>query len=211
MKNLFLSTAFLFLSFPLFLDAQTIKKSSNTPTEVLPRPKFMGFIGFGTGFIGKTFNVGATYMNSKNQGISASFLTNNHPTKKLPTHINTLGNSEENLLKLNELKMFNISFVKLYATSSKYIRLGFESGLDLYNYNHNAFTYKNPGSESSVSTVGKYYVTRKEVNSVGISLKMKIDLPITKFVGIELAPGVNFNKHAPLIGFQAKINIGLVR
>lgn len=210
MKNLFLTTAFLLSSFPLFMSAQTVKNPT-TPIAPAPCPKIMGFIGSGTGFSGKTFNFGATYLNSKNQGISASFLTNNHKTKKLPTHINTLGNSEENLLKLNELKIVNISFVKLYATSSKYIRLGFESGLDLYNYNYNAFTYKNPGSESSVSSVGKYFITRKEVNAVGISLKMKIDLPLAKYAGIELAPGINFNKHTPLIGFQVKLNIGLVR
>ncbi len=211
MKNLLIALTFVPFCYPCSLLAQSQNKETSTTIKQVIQSKYMAFIGYGTGMNGKTFSLGVTYMNPKNQGITASFLTNDHPTKKLPTHINTLGNSDAASLKLNELKMINVAFVKLYPTSSKFIKLGFESGLDLYNYSYNAFTYKNNGSESGASVVGKYFINRKVVNSIGLSLKMKINFPLTKFVGMEVTPGINFNKHAPLIGIQAKINIGLVR
>lgn len=108
-----------------------------------------------------------------------------------------------------ELKSFSIQLMKVYRNPFSKRRLGWEFGPALVVYKETLFTpYTRVGS---VLSAKGYTLNYKSHKTAGAILRAKVDFPITKGLGLELAIVSNINRYYPYAGFEVFLNAGVLR
>jgi len=112
-------------------------------------------------------------------------------------------------------KAYSMRVVREIPTEDKRIRFGLESGVSLVRNDYTVFTpksYENGWEELvDILGVGNYRSKRVTDTAVGLSLRSKVEFPLTRFVGLELALNTNINRLKPYTKLEANFTFGLVR
>ena len=109
--------------------------------------------------------------------------------------------------QLDYTRVLALKILKEFPISTKLIRFGIESGPSWVEYYFARFRPGNfSGGGSSNYTL--YYDVK---NTVGLVLKAKVEFPLTRFAGLELAAMVNINEFKSFIGMEINWTLGVVR
>jgi hypothetical protein len=139
-----------------------------------------------------------------------SFKVNGFPASEMPADF---GTSEE--MPLDMLNTKSLTIMREFPIR-KILRLGLEAGFSDARYKKAVFTRRHPntipGTAPSTSfSSDRYDVSYGRVVSAGISLRAKVEFPLTRFFGIEFALYGNINKFRTFSGFEMYLVFGRVR
>ncbi len=102
---------------------------------------------------------------------------------------------------------FSIRVMKEFDPFSKFIRFGIEIGPSLVLYEKLVFK---PYNSSNLGDKN-YETSTITENSLGLSLRVKIEIPAARILGVEIAAISNINKYQSYVGYELHYMIGCVR
>jgi hypothetical protein len=172
------------------------------------------YVGFGAGFCNKGLEVGlsSTFILSNDWGGSIRFNSNFFEAKNLPPDyydfvlfMPFLSNG----LPSDNVNVLSFNLIKEFPTRSKLIRFGIEMGPSLVNYKIANFR---PVSNPIPFLGSNYDIIRDKQSTVGLSLRLKAEFPLTRFAGLEIAAYTNVNGLQSVSGIELIcLNLGLLR
>ena len=203
MKNLIITIALATTILPYCNYAQTNNSTS-------PKVKLSNlYLGLGGG-IPNIGGVSTTFILSNDWGGSISYKVGNSKAKNLPSNYRVgafciFGDC----IPRDEVMMFSAKIVRTFPTSDKNARFGIEVGPSWNSYKIYKFTPRNAtGLFSSWSS--NYNKSYEKTNSIGLSLRAKVDILFSRSVGMELALFSNINAAKSVFGAECYFTFGKV-
>ena len=112
-------------------------------------------------------------------------------------------------IPIDELSMYSFRIMKEFLTPTYWFRLGAEAGFSYLKFSRANFV---PHHTSGLLDLSSNYTTNnKKSESIGLSLRAKIEFPLCRFVGCEFSVISNVNKYKSLTGVEFHITAGLLR
>ena len=156
-------------------------------------------------------SVNGTFILSNNWGGNVRFNFNAVEAKNLPDDYYDFvlfipwGS---NGLPTDKYNMLSFNMVKEFMLSTKYLRFGVEFGPSLVMAQISEFT----PVENPIPFFGSNYtITMDKKNALGLSLRGKVEAPVTRYAGVEIALFTNLNGVKSIIGMDFCLTLGLVR
>jgi hypothetical protein len=117
------------------------------------------------------------------------------------------------------LSISTLNVVREFPTRMKRLRFGIELGLSWLTYSKLKFNkiapfykyYSINGDTFSRLIINNYSTERSLSSAIGFSMRTKIELPLTRIMGLELAVYANINKFQTYIGLEAYLSFGFIR
>lgn len=105
---------------------------------------------------------------------------------------------------------------KWHPARTPLLRIGAEAGPALVNYNRVRFTPQpvtvaRSGGFFGPDSSANYSYTRRHENHTGAAVALRIEAPLSRFVGLEFGVWKVFNSAVPLAGTETSLTFGLVR
>ncbi len=212
-----LLTTLILLLFSLFaLNAQdTLSGNDQTKTDSPGNGrKTYGGIGAGYGNRGGILAMDFTLIFSNNWGGNISLKTNIAKSKDTPSDYFDDGNRV--FSPKDYISIISINLVKEFSAAKNNLRYGVEVGPSFVSHNK-AVLEINPGydeEEHSSVWFGQYYLYNKShtrTNTVGLSLRAKMEFLTNRSVGFDLAVFTNINNIKPVVGIESNLYFGHIR
>jgi hypothetical protein len=169
-------------------------------------------LGIGVCNSGAGVSVDGTFILSNNWGASIRYNPNYLSAKNLPNDYVDLVLFVPfltNGLPTDDIVVLTINAVKEFPTGLKLIRFGIEFGPSLVFAKVEEFT---PVENPLFPFFGSNYeVTHDKRNTVGFSLRGKIEFPLTRFAGLQVLLHTNLNSIRSVFGGEFGVTLGLVR
>lgn len=175
------------------------EKSETHLPDVPKSPKI--YIAFGGGFPG-TAGVSLNFLAKNDMGGSISYKfrsirSNNEPSDY--RGIMSMGTPGDEVIVLSAC------FVKAFPSkTTRLVRFAVEGGPAWINYSEAHFS-------PSSSWFGNYRVNYTTKNTAGLTLRAKLELPLSQVVGFELALAGNINPVRSFAGLEIYLTLGRVR
>jgi hypothetical protein len=169
--------------------------------------------GFGGGFClpGSVWGINWTFLSAKQWGGNIRLNTNIYKSKNVPADYF----DDENRVLAPKDYISSVSFnvVNSFNSNNKSIRFGFELGPSWVIYRKAEFKF-NPGYDPSGNNIlGGYYLYEKShtrSNTLGLSLRAKMEFLVRRHTGFELAAFACFNKYKSVLGLEMDFMIGKI-
>jgi len=168
-------------------------------------------IGGGVPLLG---GVRGTFILSNNWGGSISYKRNYPKAKHLPNNYKpSIGGFFPAKNPRDYVKMLSLTLIREFPTSNKKIRFGIETGPSWNYYKITKFTPQDatPTRGWWNFTPSNYSKTYDITNSIGMSLRAKVDILFSKALGMEFAIFSNINAVRPLFGLECYFIFGKLR
>lgn len=156
------------------------------------------------GYSGEMWGFGLNAIFPNNWGFSLSYNYFSLVAKDLPADYSGVFFS---FVPYDNIGSFSIRVMKEFDPFSKFIRFGIEAGPSLGLYEKVVFK---PYS-SSILGGGNYETSTFVEKMPGLSLRVKIEIPAARFIGLEIAAISNINKYQSYVGYELHYMIGCVR
>jgi hypothetical protein len=91
------------------------------------------------------------------------------------------------------------------------IRFGIEAGPSIVSFRIAEFERDTINKPTFLSSPDNYITTYKETETLGLAIRAKFELPLTRFAGVEFAANCNLNAIQHFFSAEVQFNIGLVR
>ena len=164
-------------------------------------------LGGGAGIKSQLMGFGGTCILPKEWGFSLSYKGSNYQARNLPSDYYQGLDFQK---PFDYLHVLSFNYLKEFSTSTKLIRYGIEGGPSLVTEGIAAFTYKPlNGLEDLFESNYSYSYTKK--STVGLSVRAKIEFPLTRFAGLEIAGFANVNSFQSIIGGEIYLTLGKIR
>jgi len=210
MKNTILFTALFMFLIPQTLFCQA-KKASTEKTKLTAI-----YLDIGVGVAKGTLSGGGlNFILSNNLGGSFSFNELVIEAKKLPNDYKPssflgyrIGNPED------KVQSYSLRFLKEFPTNNIKVRFGLEGGPSIVKYTAKEFVKSVSQPISLFILFGEtsnYKSTTTTNNTIGASFRAKMEFPIGRWIGLELALNSNINQYHTYVGAEIHMTVGLVR
>ena len=158
------------------------------------------YLGFGFGFPSNG-GIGFTLILKNNFGLSISYKHTSFDQQK-ESNFGSVSN-----VPGDQLSVFSLCVVREFPfANNKRIRIGLEAGPSLVKYE------KVEQIDRYYGYFGPYYKAQtSDHSSGGLSLRAKLEFPLTLAFGFEIALYSNINKYKSFIGFEFYLTLGKVR
>jgi len=171
------------------------------------------YSGFGLGYCGKGMEVEfqGTFIFSNNWGASLRYNSFFLRAKNLPddyynyTHIFPLA---ANGAPFDKLTLISFLFLKEFPTKLKFVRFGIEFGPSFIRHQLSNFE---PVANPIPFLDSNYAISRENNNSIGLAFRIKVEFPITRVVGVEVAAFNSINEFQSVLGIELLLNLGILR
>ena len=156
--------------------------------------------------------IGVNFILSNNWGGSLSLSGLQQEAKELPSNYSSgsfLGYYSR-VYPLDKMKAYSFRVVRVFPSKTKKLRFGLEGGLSLVEHTtaHFAFTGVSSTFWGSSSNYKTSYFTK---NTLGVSFKAKLELPVARWVGFEFAAITDINSYRSYFGGEVGLIVGLLR
>lgn len=199
MKKLILIVNLLFLAFPIY-GQDTIPTAKEKESSIV----YINFDGgIATGKSGGVVEIALNVIIPTNWGLSCGYSENFKTAKNLPSDYHSLWYGDPT----DHLTALSLRLNKVFPTHSKKIRFGLEAGPSLIIYKELRFE-KNNNSGWFNNT---YNTNEDKQISIGLSLKAKVEFPLSRYFGLELAAISNINGKQSYVGIMFGISTGVLR
>ena len=175
-------------------------------------------IGGGTSN-GNLSGMGLNFILSNNWGGSLGFNELNRKSKKMPSNYNPgsfLG--FRGTFPKDKTYSYSIRFLREFPSNSKKVRYGLEGGLSIVKHTAVHFTKNDVTPVDrfiinlfTLSDPSNYNVSYSTKSTVGASFRAKLEFPLARWIGLELAAISNLNRFQSYVGGEIHLTIGLVR
>lgn len=158
------------------------------------------------------FGVSANFLMSNNWGGSISiknksFVANNLPNDYEQPAFYLFGNG----IPHDQMEMVSATVTRRLPVNSKMVRFGVELGPTWVRYSQVEFTKSDRTTVTMWGAGSNYNTSFKEIETIGLLSRVKIELPLTRFIGCEFAAYSNINKYRSFIGIEAYLTFGSLR
>ena len=164
-------------------------------------------MGGGVADNGQLIGFAGTHILPKGIGASISYKGDNYNCRDLPSDYYQ---GLEFVAPYDYLHILSLNFVKEFSTSTKLFRYGFEGGPSLVTKGTAVFTHKPYNGLEDLFESNYTYAYSKKM-TVGLSLRAKMEFPLSRFAGLEAAVFSNINAYRSIIGAEMYLTIGAVR
>ncbi len=175
-----------------------LNKKSETYLPDVPKSVKI-YLGVGGGFPG-TAGISANFLLKNDMGGSLSYKFRSVRSHNEPSDYDGWWGTPG-----DEIYVFSACFVKAFPSkTTRLVRFAVEGGPAWINYSEAHF------SESS-GWFSNYNVSYTSKNTAGLTLRAKLELPLSQAVGFELALMGNINPVRSFAGFELYLTLGRVR
>lgn len=123
---------------------------------------------------------------------------------------NSLSQPWENDLTMDRIKTVSLKIVRTIPTRDKNLRLGFEAGPSWTRYQERIYIPLESSLDGNIQTPS-HTSNFKTHHSVGAEFRAKLEFPVSKWMGLEVATLTHLNKHQSYFGVEAAVSFGKVR
>lgn len=189
-------------------------QSSNTndhKTKLTALYLNIGITATSLNFTGAGGVIGANFILSNNWGGSISISGLQREAKELPSNY-TPGNflGVNGAKPFDKMKAYSFRIVREFPGKTKKFRFGLEGGLSLVEHTTAYFTFKGV-SNIIFARSSNYNTSYSTTNTLGASFKAKLEFPLGRWVGFELAAITDINSYQSYVGGEVNLIVGLVR
>lgn len=162
--------------------------------------------GLGIGREATPAGLSCTFFLSNNLGGSVSYKYKSFIANDLPSDYQNGFTVYGDGKPSDKLNILSFCFIKEFPTENTRVRYGLEGGPAWVKYEQANFDPQQSGFFGS-----NYGVNYIKHETIGISLRAKLEFPLATFLGLELAAFTNINKYRPFVGVEAYLTLGQVR
>ena len=157
----------------------------------------------------------ATFILSNDWGGSISYKRSYPKAKNLPSNYKlATGGFFPAKIPKDYIQMLSLTLIREFPTSNHKIRFGIETGPSWNYYKITKFTPQKATQSNFfgwISTSSNHSRTYDITNSIGMTLRAKVDILFSKALGMEFAIFSNINAVRPLIGLECYFIFGKIR
>jgi hypothetical protein len=195
-----------------FADKSSLMNNKSS-SQKLRMTGLYGAVGFGIGRKATPVGISSNFILSNNLGASISYKYKVFKAENLPSDYTAGSNfltGPDNSTPDDLFSFFSFNLLKEFPTKYKRIRFGIEAGPSLVKYRIAKFK-REPITSILIVSSSNYSYRYENFQTVGLSLRAKMEFPFTRGFGLEAAICSNINEYKSFVALEVYLTFGYVR